>query len=73
MGCGKEGGKEDGTVVTKFAAAAADKLEEEKSAGAIEPGQRFLTGTVNFIVAAVRATFPADLQGAKRSHCLVGP
>ena len=61
-------GKKDETVVAKFALAASDKLEKEQSAGSIQPGERFPVGTVNFVVAAVRAAFPTDLQRAKRSH-----
>lgn len=62
------GGKEDGSVVAELATAASDKLEKQQSADAVEPGQRFLVGAVNFIVATVRAGFPADFRRANRGH-----
>lgn len=67
------GRKEDGAVVAKLAAAASDQLEKEQSAGAIEPGQRLFVGTVNLVVAAVGATFPADLRCTNRGHPWVKP
>jgi len=60
--------KEDGAVVTKLALPASDKLEKEQSADAIQPGQRGFAGTVNFVVAAIRASPPADLRRAESKH-----
>lgn len=67
------GGKEDGTVVTKLALAATDKLEKAKPADAIEPSQGFLAGTVDFIIAAVGAGLPADLCRAEHAKVFHSP
>ena len=49
--------KEYRAVVPKFALAASDELEKEPSALLIQPGPRFLAGTVNFLGAAVKGRF----------------
>jgi len=58
-------GKEDGTVVTEFALVAPNKLKNKEPTRSIQPRPGLTSRTVNFMIAAIRAGFPANFQHAK--------
>jgi hypothetical protein len=55
-------GKEGWAVVTELTLVAPDKLKKENPTPSVQPSQRFSSGAINFMIAAIRTALQSDFM-----------